>query len=356
MRNPLCQGVKTAIGADLDLVESYRNRRVDIREQLLAAVGTSGYSDRKLSMLATGSPDTIRNLRRGAAPRADTLEALCEVLGLDFRIGPRGAEPSPGARGRLSQPDEDDTASAPRPLAEFSDSLALPVRDWADGRDGSSMQEAELEPEPVPAPKGLADPQAFYVRALGPSMLQANIWKDDYCLVSPCAALATDRLAWFRNRSGAQTVRWVMRVGTDAFDLGSWGPADDFGHQELSVENWPRAEVVERGPVLAVYRGRPSVVMPPHLIRDWRPGPTAELWRSVMFDRDERLRDAVKQVVDAVSAVGRTEMRIKLLAGKGEFSDSQRELLLRALEEKLEYSLQSIRSSVEQAQSRESTG
>ena len=216
------------------------------------------------------------------------------------------------------------------------------------------MRDAELEP--VPAPKGLPDTQAFYVRAQGLSMLRAGIWKDDYCLVSPCAALEADQRAWFRKRCGTQTIKWVMRVATDTFDLASWGPADDFGRQALSRESWPRAEVVERGPVLAVYRGPPSVSRPPHLIRDWRPSPFAELWRSVVLSPDEHLRKAVEQLDNAVSAVKEMETQIKRLAALGEFSDSQRELLLSALEDELEYSLQSIRSSVEQAQSREPTG
>ena len=50
-------------------------------------------SDRQISLLATGSTDTVRNIRRGACPRLDTLEALCEVLGADILI--RRRNPSP---------------------------------------------------------------------------------------------------------------------------------------------------------------------------------------------------------------------------------------------------------------------
>ena len=49
-------------------------------------------SDRRLSMLATGSTDTIRNIRRGVNPRADTLEAICRVLGVQLQIGAPGEE------------------------------------------------------------------------------------------------------------------------------------------------------------------------------------------------------------------------------------------------------------------------
>ena len=36
-----------------------------------------------------GSPDLIRNIRRGRMPSMERLKALCEVLDLDFYVGPR---------------------------------------------------------------------------------------------------------------------------------------------------------------------------------------------------------------------------------------------------------------------------
>ena len=52
----------------------------------------SDLSDRQLSILSTGSTDTIRNFRRGAWPRLDTLESICKTLNLDFNIGPPRSE------------------------------------------------------------------------------------------------------------------------------------------------------------------------------------------------------------------------------------------------------------------------
>ena len=54
------------------------------RQRLLKLIDRSGVSDRRLSLLATGSADTVRNMRRGSNPRLDSLEALCRVLG--FRL------------------------------------------------------------------------------------------------------------------------------------------------------------------------------------------------------------------------------------------------------------------------------
>ena len=36
-----------------------------------------------------GSPDLVRNIRRGRMPSLERLRALCEVLDLDFYVGPR---------------------------------------------------------------------------------------------------------------------------------------------------------------------------------------------------------------------------------------------------------------------------
>ena len=52
------------------------------------ALRARGCSARQASIEA-GSPELIRNIRRGQVPSAARLRALCEVLDLDFYIGPR---------------------------------------------------------------------------------------------------------------------------------------------------------------------------------------------------------------------------------------------------------------------------
>ena len=114
----------------------------------------------------------VRNIRRGAVPRVDTFEALCQVLGLELQLGPA-----------LSGPDDED-ALRHRSPPRFSGSRELPVYEWSNRseegylrvREGSSV---------APAPEELLDEQAFYVRMPDHSMVPARIWKGDYCLVSP---------------------------------------------------------------------------------------------------------------------------------------------------------------------------
>ena len=58
------------------------------RQRLLELIGSCGVSDRQLSLLATGSADTVRNRRRGSTPRLDSLETLCRVLGFRLEMVP----------------------------------------------------------------------------------------------------------------------------------------------------------------------------------------------------------------------------------------------------------------------------
>ena len=68
------------------------------RQRLLKLIDRSGVSDRQLSLLATGSSDTVRNMRRGSSPRLDSLEALCRVLGFRLEMVPLD-EPGQPPRG-----------------------------------------------------------------------------------------------------------------------------------------------------------------------------------------------------------------------------------------------------------------
>ena len=57
------------------------------------ALRTRGWSARKASLEAVGSPELIRDMRRGRLPSVERLQALCEVLDLEFYVGPRRLHP-----------------------------------------------------------------------------------------------------------------------------------------------------------------------------------------------------------------------------------------------------------------------
>ena len=58
------------------------------------ALNEQGISARQASILATGGPELIRGIRRGSIPSVERIRALCEVLELEFYIGPARSESS----------------------------------------------------------------------------------------------------------------------------------------------------------------------------------------------------------------------------------------------------------------------
>ena len=61
----------------------------DLVAQINRALRERGWSARQASLEAVGAPELIRNIRRGHLPSMERMQALCEVLGLEFYIGPR---------------------------------------------------------------------------------------------------------------------------------------------------------------------------------------------------------------------------------------------------------------------------
>ena len=59
-----------------------------LRQRLLDLIDRSGVPDRRLSMLATGTADTVRNMRRGATPQVNSIDALLQCLGFKLQIVP----------------------------------------------------------------------------------------------------------------------------------------------------------------------------------------------------------------------------------------------------------------------------
>ena len=53
-----------------------------------AALERRGLSARAASIQADGAPEMIRDMRRGHVPSVERLRLLCEVLGLEFYVGP----------------------------------------------------------------------------------------------------------------------------------------------------------------------------------------------------------------------------------------------------------------------------
>ena len=60
----------------------------ELLHQIERAVRERGWLARQASMEAVGSPELITNMRRGRVPSVERIQALCDVLGLEFYVGP----------------------------------------------------------------------------------------------------------------------------------------------------------------------------------------------------------------------------------------------------------------------------
>ena len=63
----------------------------DLLREIERAARARGWSARRASMEAVGTPELIRDMRRGRVPSVERIRALCEVLNLEFYVGPREA-------------------------------------------------------------------------------------------------------------------------------------------------------------------------------------------------------------------------------------------------------------------------
>lgn len=66
----------------------------ELLREIERAVRARGWSARQASMEAVGTPELIRDMRRGRVPSVERFKALCEVLDLEFYVGPRRVKDS----------------------------------------------------------------------------------------------------------------------------------------------------------------------------------------------------------------------------------------------------------------------
>ena len=242
----------------------------------LAGAGRSKHR----AALESGLPqDAIRSVLNGHSPRLKRVEDICAALGLELYIGPPRDEAEPEAQ------DDADGPFAPRPLTSFSSSVELPIRRWAHcSAEGVLTAAPDAEFGRAPAPEDLSDPQAFYAREPGHSMVPAGLEAGNYCLISPNARFEKGQRVWLRDWVGQETIKWLIELTATTYELRAWQPPDpDTGRQEMVADRWPREGVVDRGVVLAVYRTEPDAKRPPFRAADWRPDRVAARWRSELW-------------------------------------------------------------------------
>ena len=75
-----------------------RISNADLLKIIDRALNEQGISARQASILATGTPELIRNMRRGRVPSVERFCALCDVLNLEFYVGPKYRQKPPSVR------------------------------------------------------------------------------------------------------------------------------------------------------------------------------------------------------------------------------------------------------------------
>ena len=263
---------------------------IDFAEAVRLRLAETGQSQYRAAVNSGLPQDAIRSVLSGHVPRLNRAEQICRALGLDLYIGPS----------RDVQV-EADGAQPSRPLTRFDSSVQLPVRVLSQPSPEVFLMESEEQDRTRPAPVDLDDPQAFYVRYDGYSMVPAGIGSADLCLVSPCAKLEPGQRIWLRDRKGREGLRWLIRLTAATYEVAAWNAPKPNGHQDLAAERWERTGVDDRGVILAVYRGWLVPSDPARRLPDWRPGRLTGLWRA-LFDEQPELQAAVAEHLEETTA------------------------------------------------------
>lgn len=205
----------------------------------LDELGTNAYAVETDAGLPS---DAIRNALRASVgqnaqgPRLSRVQEICDALGLEFYFGePRQAP------------------SAPMP---FSETETLPqfgiakcsVQGWG---------KPDRERPPLPKPRFINDPKAFYVYAIGQSMIPEGIDGGDYCLVSPAQDISEGDRIWVRDHKGLTSIKRLVAMKGSSLVLRGWMPVRDGKQQSFDEERFANG-ITRAHPIVAVFRGRPG--------------------------------------------------------------------------------------------------
>lgn len=186
----------------------------------------------------------LQNIRRGAKPSADRLEKLCEVLDLEFYIGP----PKPAAT-----TDQEPTSNT---VAD------IPLTAKVIGSAGCSLASTgrKFSAPAAPLPADITDPAAYYVIATGHSMREEGIEDGDYVLASPArTSLPGDRVYFEAEPHSSGRIKRLQRVNGEFAELAGWLEAEPASSASTPVEEAIYMQHVRRlDTVVAVFSARPD--------------------------------------------------------------------------------------------------
>lgn len=220
-----------------------------ILEAIDEALRKKGLSDAAASKLAVGNPSLIKNFRAPSAAgkryNAVALQKLADVLDLEFYFGPRRINVA-----------ATEGASANRLQRAVFSAAVLPRRGFAKcGVDGWG-EDGRTE-ETLPKPEGFDDPDAFYVTALGQSMIPEGIWPGAFCLVSPAKKPEPGDRVWIRDTNRKVAIKRLVEYTDRGVKLRGWQNVEDGSQRSYDEERFT-AGIDAMHPVAAVYDRAPS--------------------------------------------------------------------------------------------------
>ncbi len=177
----------------------------------------------------------IRTFLSDRSPNLDTLEKIAKAadwtsLTLDFK----------------QKPDNPKQFSATNELPNHG--LAkCGIVGWFNDRDDGSL----------PAPEGLNDPDAFYVRATGLSMRPEGIPSGSFCLISPQTGVKTGDRVYVLDDDEKVSVKRLIDEDDKSYTLRGW-MSPEGGRQTNYEDQRFKTGIVKIAPVIAVIKNRPE--------------------------------------------------------------------------------------------------
>ncbi|MBL4750911.1 MAG: hypothetical protein JKX71_10090 [Amylibacter sp.] len=209
------------------------------------ALKKKGLSDAAASRLAVGHEVLIKKLRLPAKGEKRynylALEKLAKVLDLELYFGPPREQPA-NPKHILN------FSNAPK----FSPTENLPLRGFAScGLQG--WGKTQLQNHHLPKPVEFNDPDAFYVKARGQSMIPEGIKPGNYCLVSPIRPPEPMDRVWIKDHEGKTAIKRLVKIGKTTLTLRGWLPMEN-GQQKSFDEERVIAHIQEFHPIIGVFR------------------------------------------------------------------------------------------------------
>ena len=125
----------------------------------------------------------------------------------------------------------------------------------------------KFESEDLPAPANLDDPDAFYVNAIGHSMMPEGINPGTFCLVSPAKPVEIGDRVWIEDIQDTVSIKRLLDIDDKSYHLRGWLPPDK-GKQTNFDDQRFFIGVKQIAPIISVFKEKPKAGNKPVIVPD----------------------------------------------------------------------------------------